>query len=36
MHIEQSATSIAIVGGETLLGKEIHELLEARKLDDVS
>jgi aspartate-semialdehyde dehydrogenase len=25
--------SIAIVGGETLLGKEIYELLEARRLD---
>lgn len=24
--------SIAIVGGETLLGKEVHELLEARKI----
>src|ERR1700722_5186821 len=25
-------TSIAIVGGDTLLGKEVHELLEARKI----
>lgn len=33
MHAHRSKTSIAIVGGETLVGKEIHELLEARKLD---
>jgi aspartate-semialdehyde dehydrogenase len=35
MHAHRSSrrTSIAIVGGETLLGKEIQELLEARKLD---
>jgi aspartate-semialdehyde dehydrogenase len=33
MHAHRSKTSIAIVGGETLAGKEIHELLEARKLD---
>jgi aspartate-semialdehyde dehydrogenase len=34
MHAHRSSrrTSIAIVGGETLLGKEIHELLEARRL----
>jgi aspartate-semialdehyde dehydrogenase len=33
-HAHRSArrTSIAIIGGETLLGKEIHELLEARKI----
>jgi aspartate-semialdehyde dehydrogenase len=28
----RSRSSIAIVGGETLLGKEVNELLEARKL----
>lgn len=35
MHAHHSAgkASIAIVGGETLLGKEIQELLEARKLN---
>lgn len=33
MHAHRSKASIAIVGGETLAGKEIHELLEARKLD---
>jgi aspartate-semialdehyde dehydrogenase len=34
MHAHRSGprTSIAIVGGETLLGKEVHELLEARKI----
>lgn len=34
MHAHRSPrrTSIAIVGGETLLGKEVRELLEARKL----
>ncbi|HEX5229584.1 MAG TPA: Asd/ArgC dimerization domain-containing protein [Bryobacteraceae bacterium] len=30
-HHSSAKTSIAIVGGDTLLGKEIHELLEARK-----
>jgi aspartate-semialdehyde dehydrogenase len=30
-HSARRRTSIAIVGGETLLGKEVHELLEARK-----
>jgi len=35
MHAHRSPrrTSIAIVGGETLLGKEVQELLEARKLN---
>lgn len=33
MHAHRSKASIAIVGGDTLAGKEIHELLEARKLD---
>jgi aspartate-semialdehyde dehydrogenase len=35
MHAHRSPrpTSVAIVGGETLLGKEIHDLLEARRLD---
>jgi aspartate-semialdehyde dehydrogenase len=35
MHPHRSARrpSIAIVGGETLLGKEVHDLLEARKLN---
>jgi aspartate-semialdehyde dehydrogenase len=34
MHAHRSPgrTSIAIVGGETLLGKEIHDLLQARHL----
>ncbi len=34
MHARHSRPrkSIAIVGGETLLGKEVNELLEARKL----
>jgi aspartate-semialdehyde dehydrogenase len=34
MHAHRSSnrSSIAIVGGETLLGKEVHELLEARKI----
>jgi aspartate-semialdehyde dehydrogenase len=31
-HRSGPRTSIAIVGGETLLGKEVHELLEARKI----
>jgi len=33
-HAHRSArrASIAIIGGETLLGKEVHELLEARKI----
>lgn len=31
-HHSGRRTSIAIVGGETLLGKEVHELLEARDL----
>jgi aspartate-semialdehyde dehydrogenase len=31
-HRTGRRTSIAIVGGETLLGKEVHELLEARKI----
>jgi aspartate-semialdehyde dehydrogenase len=35
MHAHRSArgSSIAIVGGETLLGKEVHELLAARRHD---
>lgn len=35
MHAHRSSAkaSVAIVGGDTLLGKEIHELLEARKLN---
>jgi aspartate-semialdehyde dehydrogenase len=35
MHARRTGprTSISIVGGETLLGKEIHELLGARKLN---
>jgi aspartate-semialdehyde dehydrogenase len=33
MHAHRSKNPIAIVGGDTLAGKEIHELLEARKLD---
>lgn len=35
MHAHRSGrrTSIIIVGGETLLGKEVHELLEARQLN---
>jgi len=35
MHAHRSGrrTSLAIVGGETLLGKELYELLEARKLN---
>lgn len=33
MHAHRNKASIAIVGGETLAGKEIHELLEARKID---
>lgn len=32
MHAHRSKTSIAIVGGETLAGKEIHDLLQGRKL----
>jgi aspartate-semialdehyde dehydrogenase len=34
MHSHRTGprTSIAIIGGETLLGKEVHELLEARKI----
>ena len=31
-HRTGRRASIAIVGGETLLGKEVHELLEARKV----
>jgi len=31
-HRSPRQSSIAIVGGETLLGKEVHELLEARKI----
>jgi len=31
-HRSSSRSSIAIVGGETLLGKEVHELLETRKI----
>jgi aspartate-semialdehyde dehydrogenase len=31
-HRSARKTSIAIVGGETLLGKEVNELLEARKI----
>jgi aspartate-semialdehyde dehydrogenase len=31
-HRSGPRTSIAIVGGETLLGKEVNELLEARKI----
>jgi aspartate-semialdehyde dehydrogenase len=31
-HRTGRRTSIAIVGGDTLLGKEIHELLDARKI----
>ncbi len=33
MHAHRSSqrATIAIVGGESLLGKEVHELLEARK-----
>jgi aspartate-semialdehyde dehydrogenase len=31
-HRSSRRTSIAIVGGETLLGKEVHELLETRKV----
>ncbi len=35
MHAHRSGkrTSVAIIGGETLLGKEVSELLEARKVD---
>jgi aspartate-semialdehyde dehydrogenase len=32
-HRTGRRASIAIVGGETLLGKEVHELLEGRKLN---
>jgi aspartate-semialdehyde dehydrogenase len=35
MHAHRSSgrrPAIAIIGGETLLGKEVHELLEARKI----
>ena len=34
MHAHRTAkrTSVAIIGGDTLLGKEVHDLLEARKL----
>lgn len=34
MHAHRTGrrTSIAIVGGDTLLGKEVHELLDARKI----
>ncbi len=32
-HRSPRRGSIAIVGGDTLLGKEVHELLEARKFD---
>ena len=34
MHAHRSSkrSSIAIVGGETLLGKEVNDLLEARKI----
>jgi aspartate-semialdehyde dehydrogenase len=34
MHSHRTGprTSIAIIGGETLLGKEVHELLDARKI----
>src|SRR5579863_1385626 len=31
-HRSGPRSSIAIVGGETLLGKEVHELLEARRI----
>ena len=31
-HRTGRRTSIAIVGGDTLLGKEVHELLDARKI----
>ena len=31
-HRTGPRTSIAIIGGETLLGKEVNELLEARKI----
>jgi aspartate-semialdehyde dehydrogenase len=32
-HRTSPRSSVAIVGGETLLGKEIYDLLEARRLD---